>query len=131
MAIIAIPRILREKLTDDGAEALVEVINKSDEKSKEDVLDFVGERFERRLTEVESGLRIEINRVEEKFERQLTEVASGLKIEINRETSVLKTEINRIEKQLSDTKADMIKWTFAFIFGQFWAILGALYIFFK
>jgi hypothetical protein len=34
MSVIAIPRVLREKLGDDGAEALVEIINKS-ETSKE------------------------------------------------------------------------------------------------
>lgn len=91
MAIITIPKILREKLSEEGAEALVEVINKSDERTKEDVLLFVEEKFERRL-EV----------VNEKFERRLAEV-----------------------------RAEIIKWMFIFIFGQFWAIVGVLFAFFR
>ncbi len=91
MAIITIPKILREKLSEEGAEALVEVINKSDERVKEDVLLFVEEKFERRL-EV----------VNEKFERRLAEV-----------------------------RAEIIKWMFIIIFGQFWAIVGVLFVFFR
>jgi lipoate synthase len=80
MAIITIPKVLREKLSEEGAEALVEVINKSNERQKEDIIKFVEEKFERRLAEV---------------------------------------------------KAEIIKWMFIFIFGQFWAIVGVLFVFFK
>ncbi|MFH1352456.1 MAG: hypothetical protein ABIH68_02655 [bacterium] len=80
MSVIAIPGILRQKLSDEGADALVEIINKSDEKVKEDVIVLVEERFERRLAEV---------------------------------------------------KAEIIKWMFIFIFGQFWAIVAVLFAFFK
>ena len=80
MPVITIPKVLREKLTDEGAEALVDIINKADERQKEDTLSFVEEKFERRLAEV---------------------------------------------------KSEIIKWMFIFIFGQFWAIVGALFVFFK
>ncbi|MBI2472340.1 MAG: hypothetical protein HYV59_14050 [Planctomycetes bacterium] len=58
MAVITIPKVLREKLTDEGADALVEIINKSEEKSKEDIIVLVEEKFERRLLKklVKSGL---------------------------------------------------------------------------
>ena len=84
MTVIAIPRILRDKLTDEGADALVEIINKSDDKTKEDVITLAEEKFERRLAE----------------------------------------EIGKV-------RADLIKWMFIFIFGQFWAIIGTLFVFFK
>jgi len=84
MAVIAIPKILREKLSEDGADALVEIINKSDEKIKEDTIVLVEEKFERRLAE----------------------------------------EIGKV-------RSDLIKWMFIFIFGQFWAIVGTLFVFFK
>lgn len=41
MTIITIPKILREKLSEEGADALVEVLNKSDNKTKEDVIAIV------------------------------------------------------------------------------------------
>ncbi|MDO8735066.1 MAG: hypothetical protein Q7K21_07910 [Elusimicrobiota bacterium] len=80
MAVIAIPRILREKLSDEGAEAVVELLDKTGTKSEESMLERAEDRFEKRLSEV---------------------------------------------------KADIIKWMFIFIFGQFWAIVGVLFAFFK
>lgn len=84
MPVITIPKILREKLSEEGAEALVEIINKADERQKEDVISFVEEKFERRLAE-----------------------------------------------EMEKIRSEIIKWMFIFIFGQFWAIVGVLFVFFK
>ncbi len=84
MPVITIPKILREKLTEEGAEAFVDIINKADERQKEDVIRFVEEKFEKRLAE----------------------------------------EIGKV-------RSEIIKWMFIFIFGQFWAIVGVLFAFFK
>lgn len=48
---LTVPRPLREKLGDDGADSLIELLNKSNQQLKEDVLVFVEEKFERRLAE--------------------------------------------------------------------------------
>ncbi|MFA5779156.1 MAG: hypothetical protein WC947_03375 [Elusimicrobiota bacterium] len=80
MSVIAIPKILREKLSDDGANALVELLDKVNVKSEEVILDRATDKFEKRLSEV---------------------------------------------------KAEIIKWMFIFIFGQFWAIVGVLFAFFR
>ncbi|MEW6201125.1 MAG: hypothetical protein AB1546_04065 [bacterium] len=56
MAILTPPKILREKLGEDGVDALVELVNKANEKQKEDVLEFIEQKFERRLAEVKSDL---------------------------------------------------------------------------
>lgn len=32
----------------------------------------------------------------------------------------------RFEKRLAETKADLIKWMFIFIFGQYWLIVGTI-----
>ena len=91
MTVITIPKILREKLSEEGADALVEVINKADERQKEDIISFVEEKFERRLAE----------------------------------------EIGKVREEIGKVRAEIIKWMFIFIFGQFWAIVGALFVFFK
>lgn len=59
MAVITIPRPLREKLGDEGADALVTVINEAWKNQREDVIAFVEERFERRIAE----LKVEIANV--------------------------------------------------------------------
>jgi len=37
----------------------------------------------------------------------------------------------KFEKRLAETKTELIKWMFIFIFGQFWAIVGVLFAFFR
>ena len=61
MSIIAIPRILQEKLTDEGANALVEILDKVEDRSQNNTIDPVELKFEKRLTE-------EITRLEKKIE---------------------------------------------------------------
>ena len=51
MPIVAVGKPLREKLGDDGVDALVELINKSNADQKNNNLEFVEEKFERRLSE--------------------------------------------------------------------------------
>ncbi len=76
---------------------------------KNDVLKFVEEKFERRLSE-------EIGKVEKKI-------------------SNLGNAISEIKNDLlakdSETKADLIKWMFIFWVGQVGVILGILFAFFK
>ncbi|MFQ5636603.1 MAG: LA_3696 family protein, partial [bacterium] len=56
MAIVTIEKPLREKLGDAGADSLVRLINQSHENQKNDILEFVEEKFERRLTQEIMGL---------------------------------------------------------------------------
>jgi len=70
-------------------------MNKANRRQKEDILVFVEEKFERRLTE-------EISKVNE-----------------------------RITKEVSTTRTDLIKWMFIFWIGQIGTILGILFAFFK
>jgi len=62
MTILTPPKVLREKLGDDGVDALVDLVNRANEKQKEDILVFVEEKFERRLTEEIADVRIEVAR---------------------------------------------------------------------
>ena len=61
MTVIAIPNILREKLGENGAGALVQLFNQTEERTKDRAIEGIEERFERRLVEETSKLRIEIH----------------------------------------------------------------------
>ena len=61
MSIIAIPRVLQEKLTDEGASALVEILDKVENRSQVYTVETVELKFEKHLTE-------EITRLEKKIE---------------------------------------------------------------
>ena len=62
MTVIAIPKVLREKLGDEGSEALIEILNKSEDKSKEHILEVAEGKFEKRLTEEISSVKVELAR---------------------------------------------------------------------
>lgn len=56
MTVIAIPKILRDKLTDEGADAFVEILDKVEERSQKATLEIAEERFEKRLSQVETSI---------------------------------------------------------------------------
>ncbi|MEW6203480.1 MAG: hypothetical protein AB1546_16010 [bacterium] len=109
MTILTPPKVLREKLGEEGTDALIELVNKANEKQKEDVLTFVEEKFERRLTEVKSDLEIKISEVK----------------------SYLETKISEVKSEVAHSKSDMIKWMFIFWAGQTTVLASLLFAFFK
>ena len=56
MTVITIPKILQDRLTPEGAEALIAIINKADEDAKENTIELVEERFENRLAQAEARI---------------------------------------------------------------------------
>ncbi|MFQ5667029.1 MAG: LA_3696 family protein [Candidatus Binatia bacterium] len=102
MALITVPRPLREKLGNEASDALVSLINQAGNGYKADTIEFVGERFERRLTEEVA-----------KLDHRITE------------------EVSKLDVKLSETKADLLRWMFIFWVGQVGALLGILFAFFR
>lgn len=60
MAVLTIPKVLREKLSEEGADALVDIINKANESKKQNILTLVEEKFERQLAEEIGKLKAEM-----------------------------------------------------------------------
>ena len=113
MPIISIPKPLREKLGEDGTDALVQVLNENEKEMRSSVVDFAEQRFEKHLTEEIAGVRIELSDAEKRFEKRLIEETSALR--------------GSIQKSRSDT----IKWMFLFWIGQIGAVLGIILAVFK
>jgi len=106
MPVLTLERPLRERLGDKASDSLIRLIDTANENQKRDVLEFVEEKFERRLSEEISNLEI-----------RLTEKISNL-------------EVRLIEK-ISETRTQMIKWMFIFWAGQIGVLIGILVAFFK
>jgi len=102
MPIVSVEKPLRDKLGDDATDSLVHLINQAQNDQKKDVLTFVEEKFERRLSE-------EIGKVD----NRIKEVEGSLLAKI------------------SESKSDMIKWMFIFWVGQVGVLFGILFTFFK
>ena len=84
-------------------DALLKNTNKEEQKELADFFDKI----------VKSSSEATIIAVEEKFERRLTE------------------EIAKLDKKISETKAELIKWMFIFWAGQIIVLVTVLSLFFK
>ena len=103
MPVLTVEKPLRESLKDDAAvDALVRLINQAQAEQKRDIVEFVEEKFERRLS-------AEISRLEVR----------------------LSEKIGLLELKTSADKTELIKWMFLFWIGQVAVILGILFVFFK
>ena len=139
MPIVTVERPLKEKLGDEAVDALVRLINQGQAEQKNNVLEFVEEKFERRLSEEMAGVNMNLAEVEKRFDHRLTEEIAGLKLNIaeveKRFDHRLTTEIanldTKLTKEIVNTRADLIKWMFIFWVGQVGFILGMLFAFFK
>ncbi|MEW6621304.1 MAG: hypothetical protein AB1422_18565 [bacterium] len=157
MPVIAIPKPLREKLGEDGIDSLIDVLNKSEERVKEDVITLSAEKFERRLSQEISGVRSDLAILEGKFETRITQETSKIDKRITEEVSMLEVkldkriteetakldkriteEVSNVNERISEvrvelkaTYASIIRWMFIFYLGQIGAIMAILFAFFK
>ena len=109
MPVITIPKVIREKLGEDGAEALTKLLNEIEEQAKEDNIRLVEEKFEKRLAEEIGKVRVEIAQVKTDLEVKIAD---------------LDVKIERVQ-------ANLIKWMFIFWVGQIGVLTGILFAFFK
>ncbi|MEW6103986.1 MAG: hypothetical protein AB1630_09300 [bacterium] len=150
MPVIAIPKPLREKLGEDGIDSLIDVLNKSEERVKEDVITLSAEKFERRLSQEISGVRSDLAILEGKFETRITQETSKIDKRITEETAKLDKRITeevsmlevnldkritdetaRLRVEIKSNYASIIRWMFIFYLGQVSAIMAILFAFFK
>ncbi|MDZ7721524.1 MAG: hypothetical protein U5R06_01550 [candidate division KSB1 bacterium] len=128
MPALTVEKPLREKLGEDASESLLRLVNQSVEQRKHEMLEFVEEKFERRLTE-------EISKVNERITTESSKVNERLTEEIGKVNERMTEEIGKVNERItaenSKTRADLIKWMFIFWIGQVGALLGILFAFFK
>jgi len=146
MPILAVEKPLREKLGDEAVSSLVKLLNQSQAEQKEAVIEFVEEKFERRLTEEISNLKVVLlqNSIEQekrlskkmeegddKLSQKISDLDDKLSQKISDLDDKLSQKIFNFENKISENNAQQIKWMFIFWVGQVVAILGILFAFFK
>jgi len=135
MAILTVPKVLREKLGDEGVEALIALLNEAAHHERDNLLGILAERFERRVTEevkrlevqmaeVEKRLEIQMAEVEKRLEVQMAEVEKRLDHRITEEVSRLEKQITEVKVALSERYASLVRWMFIFWAGQIGVIVA-------
>ncbi len=128
MAILTVPKVLREKLGDEGVEALITLLNEAAHHERNNLLGILEERFERRVTE--EGARLDKRIAEEvaRLEVLLAETERRLDRRITEEVARLEVKLST---QMAGMRADLIRWMFIFWGGQLGTLLAILFAFFR
>ena len=101
MADSRIPVALRSRLGDDATFGLIELLDSERKDWSEQVVGVAADRFERRLTEEISGLRVELR-------------------------EALHEGLTAVRQELATTRVETLKWSFLFWIGQVAAMAGLL-----
>jgi hypothetical protein len=131
MPLVTVERPLKEKLGDEAVDAPVRLINQSRTEQKNNVIEFVEEKFERRLSEEIAGVSMNIAEVEKRFDHRLSEEISGVNQNLAEVEKRFDHRLSELDTKIASTRADLIRWMFIFWVGQVGFILGMLSAFFK
>jgi hypothetical protein len=97
---------LRERLGDTAAVDLINLFDRSRKEWRDDVLSVVSDRFERRLVEETSKLRIDM--------------VDGF--------AAMRQDLAALRQDIAGQRFDILKWVFLFWVGQFFAIASLMMV---
>ncbi|AEN73893.1 hypothetical protein Rhom172_1985 [Rhodothermus marinus SG0.5JP17-172] len=128
MAILTVPKVLREKLGDEGVEALIALLNEAASHERNNLLEIVEERFAWRVAEVEKRLDNRITEEVARLEQRITEEVAKLDRRVTEEVARLDHRIteegSRLEVALGERYASLVRWMFIFWAGQIGVIVA-------
>ena len=129
----AVPIKLRERLGPEATGGLLHVLDLAQQDWKDDVLSLAAERFERRLADAGSSLRVqiaqseaalrnEIGHVEVRLRQEMGQLEVRLREELGHVDGRLRHDLSqmdvRIIREIGNSRFGLLKWTFAFWIGQ-------------
>ena len=152
MEIESVPPALQARLGPEATGGLLQLLHRSDLERRADVIDACTERFERRLVEEVSGLRVQISQVESSIRQDMTKMGAELRGEMAQLGASLRGEMAVMNSSLREDmtamgsslrqdiatmgsdlrgdiasgRVDLFKWCFLFWVGQVLAIGGLL-----
>ncbi len=141
MDVEKVPGQLAERLGPEGTAGLVRVLNEAFEDQRErwseQVLSLAAERFERRLSEETSKLRVEMAQGFASVRQEMSAHREALREQISGQGGALRQEMGalrqdmanlevRLFREMSANRVEALRWSFAFWIGQLVAMAGLL-----
>jgi hypothetical protein len=124
MPVMTVPQILRDKLSEEGAEALANLFNAFESQFKDTTLEIAEGRFENRLIEETSKIRNELTSLRSESKEDIANLRSELKEDIANLRGELKGDIGNL-------KNDVIRWIVGIAIAQAALLISILAFFFK
>lgn len=123
---------LRERLGEPATADLLDLFDRSHKEWLADVTGVVGDRFERRLVEETSKLRIETTQGFAAVRQEMTDGFAAVRQDMTNGFAALRQEMTdgfaSIRKELAEQRFEILKWVFLFWVGQFFAIASLMLV---
>ena len=114
-----VPAALRERLGSEGTNDLVWLFQTARAEWTGEIVNLAVERFERRLVEEISGLRVEMARGHATLREELARESATLREALAQQGAALRVE-------MATNRFELLKWSFLFWVGQVLAIGGLM-----
>ena len=143
--VVILPHVIEEKLKIEERQEIItfinDIIDDTSSELKKDVIEVVGEKFERRLSEEIANLKTElIERIatsetkmaanNASLEAKLTERIANTEAKLTEKIANTETKMaennTSLEAKMANNKAEMIKWMFIFWLGNVVTIIGGI-----
>ena len=102
MAVISVPRELRERLGDPASDSLVDMLRQVGAEQRDDVITMVEERFALRLAETRDDLRSEMHAGFLNLQEQIGSVRAELQEQIGSVRAELHKEIGHVQEKIGE-----------------------------
>ena len=102
-----VPAALRDRLGDDGAAALVELLDQTIDERKPEMITAATERFERRLVEEISGVRVLLAQSEARLREQVAQSEARLREQLAQTEAGLREQLAQTEVRLAQNDAGL------------------------
>lgn len=137
MDIEQVPAALQERLGVEATSGLLQLFDRAHREGRADVIAACTDRFERRLVEEISGVRVQIAQVEASLRRDMTEMGASIRrdmVEMGasirqdmaRMGADIRQEMTGIRQDMASGRVELLKWCFLFWAGQVVAIAGIM-----
>lgn len=119
MDVESVPPVLRMHLGHDATLGLLELLDVSHREARDAVILACTERFERRLVEEVSGLRVQMAQFDSSIRQEMAQLGADLRREMGEMRIALREE-------MATSRVELFKWCFLFWIGQVLAIGGMM-----
>ena len=117
MEVSRVPAALQDRLGHQATAGLLELLTNVRKEWTAEVTPLVGDRFERRLVEETSKLRVDMTQGFAAIRQEMTAGLSQVRQE-------MATGFAALHKEIADQRFELLKWAFLFWVGQFFAVAG-------
>ena len=111
MAVISVPRELREKLGDPATDSLVDLLHQFGDEQRQDLITVVEERFARHVAESRDALRSEMHTGHDALRSEMHAGFDALRSEMHTGLDTLRSEMHAgfldVQKQLLDQQQQL------------------------